>query len=59
MIYHAPLFLLAELECRQAPGDPGSYMWKMAEPLAAGSLSECVQEGHLATRRVSVKRLHM
>lgn len=27
-------------------------MWKMAEPLAAGSPNECVQEGHLATRKV-------
>lgn len=33
--------------------------WKMAELLAAGSLNEYVEAGHLATRMDPVELLHM
>ena len=40
-------------------GELGRYMLEMAEPLAAGSLNECVKEGYLATRMAPVSLLHI
>lgn len=57
MIYHAPFPLWLRWSEVKPQGGPGSCMLKMAEPLAAGSLNECVEEGHLASRMAPVRLL--
>ena len=59
MIYHAPFpFWLAGTESSPRVTLEATVL-KMTEPLAAGSLNECVKEGHLATRMTPVKLLQM